>query len=364
MAPKAPNGKIPLLRGQIDELDTEILKLLEQRAGLASEIGDEKRKTTGKQAAKFYDPEREAEVISRLEKKSSGKFPRGAIHFVYREVMSACRSLEAASSVAYLGPSGTFSEIAVFQAFGHSASLVECATIEGVFDAVSRGQAEYGVVPFENSCEGGVLQTLDALLRNDLKIRRELFVRVNHCLLTKEKSLESIRKVYSHPQALAQCRGWLKLHVPKATVTACDSTALAAGKATKEKGSAAIASKVASELFHLKCLREGLQDRQDNATRFIILSSTDAPLTGTDRTSIAISPQSCLPQALKALTDAELTVIRAESRASQEKMWQQTYFIDFKGHRSEARVEAVLKRLQSVCETFHVLGSYPAENPR
>lgn len=355
------------IRKKIDAIDEQIIQLLEQRAEHAKAIGVEKRQNP-QTSPSFYDPEREASILKRIEQKAKGSFPIPAIPLVFREIMSACRSLEADLKVAFLGPSGTFTQIAAFQSFGHSNRMVEASTIDGVFDLVARGETEYGVVPLENSCEGGVIQTLDALLKTDgVYLRRETVIKIHHCLISPLENLSQVKKVYSHPAALAQCHRWLSENLRGAELIVSRSTAAAARTAMEDEGSAAIASSLSAELLGLKILREGIQDRDDNATRFVILSQSDGPATGSDRTSIIVSLKEgpgALMRALKTFEDAGIAVSRAESRASSDKFWRYVYFIDFDGHRQDPAVAAVLETLAGQCERLKILGSYPKEISR
>ncbi|GAG50077.1 unnamed protein product, partial [marine sediment metagenome] len=215
------------------------------------------------------------------------RFPREAIRVVFREVMSACLSLEQPQRVAFLGPEGTFSQMAAHKLFGLAARYHEETTIEGVFDAVRSGTAACGVVPVENSTEGSVTFTADALIESELRIRQELVLEVAHCLLTRATTLSAITRVYSHPQALAQCRAWLAQSLPNAQIIQTTSTAAATREAIADDGAAAIGSSLAGEIHGVPVLREKIQDRPENATRFVVIATEDAPRTGIDKTSLA-----------------------------------------------------------------------------
>lgn len=366
------------IRRKIDAIDDQLLELLEKRAELAREIGEEKRRTqivnSGRRsegAPAFYDPAREKQVLARLARGSRGSFPKNSIPFVFREVMSACRSLEADLRVAFLGPQGTYSQIAAHQIFGHSVSFVAAPSIDAVFAALKRGESEYGVVPYENSYEGCVPATLEALLHSDVRIQSELYLRIHHCLLSKQKSLTKIRRVISHPQGLAQCREWLREHLPRAELVTASSTAEAARRAAKEPSSAAIASRLSGDLFKLHCLKEGIQDQAGNATRFFVIVREDnenarpAP-TSNDRTTLLLlsePPRATreLPKALELLGGAGARVLRLESRASGQGSWGQAYFVDVEGHAQDEALARALERVRAEGIMLRVLGSYPAQ---
>ncbi len=350
------------LRGRIDAIDLELLELLEQRASCAKQIGALKRDTT----RTFHDPEREAAVFDRLEKSVDARaepaFPKSAVRGVFREVMSACLSVEAKITVAYLGPPGTFTHMAARSAFGVAATYADTSTIAGVFDAVTRGSADYGVVPMENSSAGGVTYTLDCLVETDAKIRRELVLDVSQCLLSNAAELTEIRRVYSHPQALSQCREWLEKHLPTAQLVVSPSTSAAAREASSDPGSAAVASHLAADLFGLAVIRQAIQDRQENATRFVVLSQNDAPATGNDRTTIIFSTpheQGALRRVLELFDSAGINLSRIESRPSQRELWEYVFVTDIEGHRADPRIYQALQALASACSMVKVLGSYP-----
>ena len=295
------------------------------------------------------------------------EFPKQAIPRVFKEIMSACRSLEVPVRVAYLGPEGTFSEVAAIQLFGRSVQYVEASNIEDVFESVTHGSADYGVVPLENSLGGGVTQTLDALTKTDLKIRGETLVQIDHCLLSHAKNLASIKKVYSHPQALAQCREFLAQSIPSAEWVETQSTAAAAHAVLNEKDSAAIAGERVGELLGLPALRKKVQDQARNTTRFVFLAHTDGPVTGSDRTLAYFTTRKGakgLTAVLQAIEKAGVAIHRLESRPNSQKPWQLLYFVDFMGHRSQPKIARLLVRLARLSESFKVLGSYKSQGAK
>jgi chorismate mutase/prephenate dehydratase len=355
------------IRDQIDAIDDQLLELLDRRARLARDAGRAKRDD----ARAMHDPEREQQVVSRLERRLTERddavFPLTAVRSVFREIMSACLSVEEVLRVAYFGPSGTFTHMAARAAFGLAARYVESSTIPGVFDAVQRGTTQYGVVPIENSTEGGVTFTLDSLVDTDVKIRNEVVLDVTHCLIGSSDDLGRLERVYSHPQALAQCREWLAKHLPRAQLVVSLSTSAAARDAAQDDRSAAVASRLAAELSGLLVIREGIQDRQQNATRFLVLAMDDAPPTGEDRTSVVFATphrRGALRRVLEIFDEEQINLSRIESRPRRGEMWQYVFFTDFEGHRLDANVTRALARLQSLCNMVKVLGSYPRVDRR
>ncbi|MBX3227891.1 MAG: prephenate dehydratase [Labilithrix sp.] len=346
-------------RKQIDSLDDRILELLAQRATVARDVAVVKR------AAKvpvFHDPERERAVLDRLVTKGGKRFPPDAIRAVFREVMSACLSLEKPLRVAFLGPEGTFSQLAARRLFGLQAQYRECATIDAVFEATSSGDTTYGVVPFENSTEGAVSMTSDALLEGTLVIRQEYVLPISHCLLSQTPSLPKITTLYSHPQALGQCRSWIQKHLPRATVVQTTSTSAAAREAKADPRSAAIASDIAGELEGVPVVRANIQDRAENATRFVVLGREDAPPSGADRTTLAFGvrdQKGALRRVLSVFEDANVNLTRIESRPNRNRAWHYVFLVDVEGHRADAALASALKQVAKSTDFVKVIGSYP-----
>ena len=347
-------------RQRIDGLDDTILELLAERATVAREIADAKRAAD---LAVFHDPERERRVIDRLVEKGGKKFPPQAIRAVYREVMSACLSVEQPLRVAYFGPEGTFTHMAARHLFGLQARYRDCATIEAVFEAVESGDVTYGVAPYENSTEGAVNVTCDQLIEGRLSVRQEYVLSIAHCLLSRAASLSSIEAVYSHPQALAQCRSWLAKHLPRAQVIQTLSTAAAAREAHTNERAAAIAAAIASEVHDVPIVRANIQDRAENATRFVVIAKEDAPRTGTDATTIAfglaVDQKGALRRVLTAFEEAGVNLTRIESRPSRSKAWEYVFLVDAEGHRTDSSLARALAALQSRADFVRVVGSYP-----
>jgi chorismate mutase/prephenate dehydratase len=267
-----------------------------------------------------------------------------------------------APCVSFLGPAGTFTHAAAREFFGVSARYVEAATIDSVFDAVQRQVAAYGVVPIENSTEGSVSSAIDALLESGVVIRRELVLSIDQCLLSTANSVAEIQRVYSHPQALAQCRGWLAKNLSGAELIRTASTAAAARDAIADTSAAAIGSRIAAELHAIPVLRDGIQDLADNATRFVMLALQDAEPTGRDKTTVAFAvhdARGALLRVLEVFDANDINLSRIESRPSRQKAWDYIFLADLEGHRTDANVRDALSVLSARCPLLRVLGSYP-----
>ena len=349
------------LRLRIDAVDDQILALLEQRADVVSGIAQAKKEA----GHPVYDPDRERLVLERLAQKGAGRFPRESIVAVYREVMSACLSLQEPITVSFLGPEGAYSHIAARELFGLAARYTEAATHEGVFDAVRRATVTYGVTPIENSTEGAVTHVVDALLEGGLFIRRELVLAISHCLLSRAPGLTAVERVYSHPQALAQCRSWLAKNLSSAQLVQTSSTSGAVREAAADAGGAAIGSSLAAELFSLPVLRERIQDQRENATRFVVLAREDTEArTGADKTTLGFALRDgdepgALRRALEIFDLAGVNLTRIESRPSRRAAWEYVFLVDVEGHREDLGVARAVGELRERCESVTLLGSYP-----
>ncbi len=358
----ASSKGLPLgeVRVRIDAVDERLLELLSERADLVARVADAKREN----GISTVDPERENAVLRRLLERGAGRFPREAILAVFREIMSASVSLQATVTVAYLGPAGTFSHLAARTLFGYAPAYLEEATIEGVFDAVARERASYGVVPLENSSEGSVVSAIDALLGNGSVIRREVVIPIEHCLMGREQGLSSVERVYSHPQALAQCRAWLARAIPDAQLVQTSSTAAAAQQARLDPAGAAIGSLLASELYALPILAERIQDHAHNQTRFVMIGKEPAKPTGSDKTTLAFSitddrRKGSLRRTLGSFDRNGVNMTRIESRPSRVEPWRYVFIVDVEGHADDEHVARALEALRTKCEWVKVLGSYP-----
>ena len=348
------------LRTRIDEVDRGLLKLLNERAALAGEVAATKREG----GSSFYRPERERALIDKLQALNTGPFPGDAIRPVFQEVVSACLSLEQGISVAFLGPEATFTHQAVKRHFGTSAKTVPCGTIDAVFHEVERGEAPFGVVPVENSSEGVVNHTLDCFVESSLQVVAEIVVSVEHCLVARDGLRESdIQRVYSHPQALAQCRAWLSSNLKQASLVQAASTADAARAAKDDATGAAVSAELAARMYGLSVLRRNLQDHHGNVTRFLVVGQEAMPVG--DSTGVKTSLLMTLPDKPGALLDIlahferkSINLTKIESRPTKRKAWDYVFFLDLDGHRDDESVAEVLRILDSRCELFKVLGSY------
>lgn len=353
---------LPELREQIDALDLELLALLNQRASLAHEVGEIKRID----GSAVFRPERETQVISSLQAANPGPLKNTSLAVIWREIMSACRALEAAQRVAYLGPAGTFSEQAALQFFGASIERVLCASIDEVFRATAAGSAEFGVVPIENSSEGVISRSLDLLLNSPLHIIGETSFLVRHNLLRLKPTLADIEVVYAHPQALAQCQDWLSTHLPHAERRAAASNAEGARLAATNPAWAAIASERAGSEFGLHVASRAIQDDAFNRTRFAVVclpQTLAAPLaTGNDCVSLIVSVPNkpgAVHDLLVPLKKHGVSMTRFESRPARSGQWEYYFYIDLQGHPSQPHVAAALEELQGLCAFCKVLGTYP-----
>lgn len=350
-------------RKDIDRLDDEILRLLNERSKNVIEIGKLKKKSDTQ--ANLHTPAREAEIVDRLMRRNSGPFPNDAIRSVYREIMSASLSLEGPQRVAYLGPRATFTHLACIQKFGDAAEYLAVNSIKDVFNEVERGRANFGVVPIENSTEGVVNHTLDMFIDSNLMIYGEVLQEVSHYLLSKSDRLEDIKKIFSHPHAIAQCRNWLETNLPRVPVSEVASTARAAELCAHEAASGAIASELAAQLYGLKVVRSRIEDNLNNYTRFLILSQKAPERTGKDKTSVMLSVKDkvgALYELLRPFASHGINMTKIESRPSRRKAWEYLFFVDIEGHIEEERVKKALEEIKSRCLFLKILGSYPAHH--
>ena len=352
---------IAALRRQIDRLDDRLLALLNRRARLVTAVGA----TKARNGASVYVAGREKAVLARLERANRGPLSSAHLRAIFREVISASRSLESRLEVAYFGPRATFSHLAALEQFGASAAYRPAATIAEVFHDVENGRAQLGVVPVENTTEGAVLHTLDLLVDSPLAICGEVSLPIRHCLLARRgTSLARVRCVVAHPQALAQCREWLATHLPGVAQAEAPSNAAGAERAAREAGTAAVAAEAAAHVYGLAVLARGIQDDAGNATRFLVLGPTDAPdPTGDDKTSLVVSVRDevgVLARLLRPFAQHGIDLIKIESRPLRERPWEYYFFLDLRGHRRDRRVERALAAVARRALRVKVLGSYPA----
>ncbi len=346
------------LRAEIDSVDDTILDLLNRRATLAQAVGRIKAGTQ----RDFHVPGREREIYERLTARNRGPFPTEAVRSVYREIISASLSLEAPMRVAFLGPLATFSHLAALQKFGLSAELVPQKSIPAVFEEVEKGRALYGVVPVENSTEGVVSHTLDMFMESELKINAEVLLEVSHFLLSRTGRLEDIRKVYSHPQPLAQCRGWLADNLPNVPQVDVASTTLAAQIVSEDYNAAAIASEYAATIYNLKVVKERIEDQVNNVTRFLVIGRKGVARGPNNKSSLMFAVKDepgILYRMLEPFAKRGLNLSKIESRPFKKKAWEYIFFLDLMGHMEDSDVAAAVLELRECCQFVKILGSYP-----
>jgi chorismate mutase/prephenate dehydratase len=349
---------IDKLRREIDRVDDEIAALLEKRAAHAKKIGEFKN------GAPAYRPERENQILNRVTQQA-GVLPADRVAAVFREIISACRGLEEAIRVSYLGPEGTFSEQAVRKHFGRAVEALPVPSVDEAFRRCESGAAQFTVVPAENSTEGVVGRTLDLLVATPLRICAEIELRVQQNLLSREESLRSIKRIYSHSQSLAQCNGWLAQNLPHVERVPVASNAEAAQRAAGEAAAAAIAGEAAGERYALNALARSIEDDPNNTTRFLVLGNVEPGPSGRDRTSLVMSAENkpgAVHALLTPLAEHQVSMTRIESRPARARsaLWEYLFFIDVEGHQKDEHVAAALAALRSKAPYLKILGSYPA----
>ncbi len=351
------SDRLSELRARIDAIDAEVLKLISERADCAHEIGQIKE-------GSFYRPEREAQVLRRIQDLNRGPLSNETVAVLFREIMSACLALEKKISVAYLGPSGTFSEAAAVKHFGHAAATIACRSIDEVFRSASSGGTDYAVVPVENSTEGAVSRTLDLLVDTSLHICGEVVLRIHHHLMMKDPGIAfaDVKRVYSHSQSLAQCHEWLNLNLPGAERVACPSNAEAARIAAGGAGAAAVAGDMAAEHYQMHVMTRNIEDEPNNTTRFLVLGNHDVGPSGRDKTSLIMSIANrpgAVYDLLGPFAQHGVSMTKLESRPSHTELWEYVFFVDIEGHRNDAPVDRSLGELRQKASFVKVLGSYP-----
>lgn len=350
--------KLKQLREQIDRLDDELLKLFNQRAVLAQQIGHLKEDGT------VLRPEREAQILRRLQDDNRGPLGDAAVAQLFTEVMSQCRALEAPISVAYLGPMGTYSEEAVIKRFGHAASRFATTSIDEVFRFVESGSANYGIVPVENSTEGAIGRTLDLLPSSQLRICGEIQLPIHHCLLIQPGALFDgrIREIVAHPQALAQCQNWLNVNFPHVARIPVASNAEGAQMAAGDASKAAIAGEQAATLFGLQIWAHSIEDDPRNTTRFLVIGNQEVGPSGRDKTSLVMATTNrpgAVHDLLTPFANNGVSLTKLESRPSRAGLWEYIFYVDIEGHQSDAKVAAALSELKQCAAFVKILGSYP-----
>ncbi|MGY8524840.1 prephenate dehydratase [Paracidovorax citrulli] len=353
------SAQLAPLRDQIDAVDRQLLAMLNRRAQLALDVGEVKKRF----GAPVFRPERELQVIRKVQAGNAGPLLDESVAAIWREVMSACRGLEKPLEVAFLGPAGTFSEQALYAHFGHEVSGVPCPSIDEVFRAVEAGTVEYGVVPVENSTEGAVSRTLDLFLQTSLKISGEIALKVHHNLMASTPDLKGVTVVRAHPQALAQCQHWLTANYPHLERQPVSSNAEAARMASEDPTVAAIAGETAANRYHLHIVRSHIQDDPHNRTRFAVIGRYETEPSGSDQTSLILSVPNkagAVYQLLAPLADNGVSMCRFESRPARSGAWEYYFYVDVEGHQQDPSVERALRELRINAAFFKVLGSYPS----
>lgn len=357
-----PETGLPELRQKIDRLDEEILDRLNARAQCALEVAEVKLREAKGESTVFYRPEREAQVLRRMQEINGGPLTDAKVARIFREVMSACLALEEPLKVAYLGPEGTFTQLATQKQFGDSVIGMPLVTVDDVFREVTSEACNYGVVPVENSTEGVINHTLDNFISSNLRICGEVEIRVHHHLMVSPDSDGDIQRIYSHQQTLGQCRRWLNGHYPNVPRLTATSNAEAARRVAEEKDAAAIAGEIAADIYDLRILSRQIEDESDNTTRFIVVGREDIGPSGNDKTSIMVSTHN-QPGALYKLLEPfhrhGVSLTSIETRPSRTGMWSYVFFIDFEGHQEDALIQGVLGEIDKDSLEVKLLGSYP-----
>ncbi len=348
------------LRKRIDAIDDQFLSLINDRADLAAEVA---RCKSNQGDAPYYVPSREAEIIRRLLANNKGVVPDVAVHGIFREVIGACLALESPMTIAYLGPQGTFTHLAACRQFGSSATFMACKGLDEVFDEVEGDRATYGVVPVENAFEGAVTHTLDLFVDGRVSICAEVVLQIHHHLISTAGSLKEIRKLVSHPQALAQCRQWLHANLPLVETLETSSTAEAVERIVDDRSIAAVGSLSVAERLGLPILRRNIEDHHENTTRFLVIGRHDSPPSGDDKTAVILSASN-QPGALHALltpfASRHISLSQIESRPSKRELWQYFFFVDIIGHQTDEGIAEALAEIRAMPGAYiKMLGSYP-----
>ncbi len=351
--------RLNAIRIEIDKVDSNLLELMNQRAGLCREVGRIKSKSKDS----VFKPFREKEVLARLIEENTGALPEEHLRAIYREILSSSRRLQRPQAVVYLGPEGTFSFFAGVEYLGHSTDFKPCVNLNEVFRSVAANEAELGIIPLENSLQGSVGQSLDLFLKYDVYIQAEVFSKISHSLLSKKDSLSGIRTVYSHPQALEQCSGWLRTHLPDAVVVPVESTAAAARRVVDSGDGAAIGHRKLSDMFDMNVLSSQIEDLPDNWTRFMIIGSTP-PLGGNqDKTSLLFTlpdKSGALVNVLTLLAQSGINMKKLESRPLRSEKWKYVFFADVECDLANEKYKELKEDLANNCHSLRILGSYPA----
>jgi len=353
------------VRAKIDQIDRSIQALIAERARFAHQVGKAKGKLAA--AVDYYRPEREAQVLRMVVDRNEGPLSDEVLVHVYREIMSACLAQQEPLKIGYLGPEGTFSQQAVLKHFGRSAMGLPMASIEEVFQEVEAGNADFGVVPVENSGQGTIQITLDMFLTSNLKICGEVELRVQQFLMSRSGRIDDIERIYAHPQSFMQTSAWLRANLPKAEKIPVSSNAEGARRARNADDAAAIGGESAGHVYGLKkVVTKPIQNDADNTTRFLVIGRQFFPASGHDRTSVLVfihDKPGALFDVLSPFARHGISMNRIESRPSHQAKWEYGFFIDLAGHIEDASMQAALAELKSHSAEIKVLGSYPVAIP-
>ena len=346
------------LRVQIDALDTQLITLLNERAKLAQAVGHVKQKY--KQPV--FRPEREAQVLEKIAQRNPGPLPSHHLQALWREVMSVCRAMEEAVKVAFLGPAGTYTEQAMAKQFGHAIHGIDCSTIDDIFRTVEADGAAFGVVPIENSIEGAINRTMDLLLNSPLRICAEVSLAIRHSLMHRTGDMTQVTTIVAHPQALAQCYGWLKQHYPNIEQKPVSSNAQGARMAQESDAIACIAGDSAAMMYELQKVAVGIQDDANNRTRFVVLGKQVCSPSPADKTSLILAAPNkagSVFELIEPLARHGVSMVRFESRPAKQKGWEYYFYIDFIGHAEQDNVAKALAEIEAQAAFYKCLGSYP-----
>ncbi|HSG98344.1 MAG TPA: prephenate dehydratase [Woeseiaceae bacterium] len=360
---KPDQAELEAIRSRINEIDERLQALINERAKIAQQVGVAKGELGS--AVDYYRPEREAEVLRTVLERNAGPMRDEEMLRLFREIMSACLAQQEPLKIGFLGPEGTFTQTSVYKHFGHSVRALPFHTIDEVFQEVESGAADFGVVPIENSTEGSVNNTLDMFLTSPLKIAGEIELRIEQHLMNREKGLDRIERICAHEQSLAQCRGWIRENLPHVELIGMSSNAAGARRARDEAGTAAIGPEVAADVYELQVVVSNIEDRPDNATRFLVVGRELLAATGEDKTTLLISTSDTaggagvLHNLLQPLATHGVSMTRIESRPSRRRNWDYVFFLDVEGHATDTHVAAALSELEERASLFKVLGAYP-----
>ena len=360
---KSDKPDLAEIRERINGIDEQIQTLINDRAKIAQQVGVAKGELAF--AVDYYRPEREAEVLRKVLDRNKGPMRDEEMLRLFREIMSACLAQQEPLKIGFLGPEGTFTQTAVYKHFGHSVRALPFHTIDEVFQEVESGAADFGVVPIENSTEGSVNNTLDMFLTSPLKISGEIELKIEQHLMSKFKGLENIERICAHEQSLAQCRGWIRENLPHIELIGMSSNAAGARRARDEDGTAAIGPEVAADVYELNIMVNNIEDRPDNATRFLVVGRQLLASSGDDKTTVLVSTSDTaagagvLHHLLQPLAEYGVSMTRIESRPSQRRKWDYVFFIDIEGHAADSPIADALAELEKTSSLFKVLGAYP-----